>query len=553
MTTVIWQLLIGLGVFLFGMHQLENGIKSLSGAALRRWIPRATNTPLSSSFCGVAVTAVLQSSSMVSLLVLAFASAGLIPLMNAVGVLLGANLGTTFTGWVVATLGFKLDLEAMAIPMTGVAGALVVMSEKAPRLRATGETFLGLGLLLFGLSLMKDSVAGLPEQWDIRSLQGLSPWVYFLAGALVTALIQSSSAAMMMTLTALNAELIALPEAMALVIGADLGTTSTTILGSLTGSTVKKQLAFSHCFYNLVVDIAAFLILLPWAEDMLAWLEISDPLYGLVAFHSIMNFIGLLVFLPLLRFYSRWIEHLFKEPEVDIEALAAMPEVIPEAALPVMARRVREIWVLYFCNVMAQFQLKIDDVRLSGNARELIEPEFHSRDFMARYEAIKGLERQILQLSVALQRQRLDESQSRLLSDLLNVARALTYSAKTLKDIQHSVEWLRQDDSSLAESLLTMEREHLIVLQEQLYGFVTEVREQQFSLEMVDELHKTCDQHQQSMDELVYREAVQDDSLGDQVSSLLNVSRELRHAEKESLRVIAAWQLCLPAVQESLK
>lgn len=552
MTTIIGQLLIGLGVFLFGMQQLENGIKSLSGASLRRWIPQATNTPVSSSLCGVVVTAILQSSSMVSLLILAFASAGLIPLMNAVGVLLGANLGTTFTGWVVATLGFKLDLEAMAIPITGVAGALVVMSEKAPRLRAISEAFLGLGLLLFGLSLMKDSVAGLPQQWDIRSLQGLSPWVYFLAGAAMTALIQSSSAAMMMTLTALNAELIALPEAMALIIGADLGTTSTTILGSLSGSTVKKQLAFSHCFYNLVVDVAAFLILLPWAEPMLAWLEISDPLYGLVAFHSIMNLLGLLVFLPLLRFYSRWIERLFKEPEVDIEALTALPEVIPEAALPVMARRVREIWVLYFCNLMAQFRLGIDDVKLSEHARELIEPEYHSRDFMARYEAIKSLERQILQLSVAIQRQRLDDAQSRLLADLLEVARALTYSAKTLKDIQHSVEWLRHDESSVAVNLLALEREHLMQLQGQLYSFVTEPREQQFSVEVVEELQKTSDLHQQRMDELVYREALHDESLQEQVSSLLNVNRELRHAEKQSLRVIATWQLCLPTVRESL-
>jgi phosphate:Na+ symporter len=542
MITIIWQLLIGLGIFLFGMSQLETGIKLLSGASLRRWIPLATNTPVTSSACGVVVTAVLQSSSMVSLLVLAFASAGLIPLMNAVGVLLGANLGTTATGWVVATIGFKLDLEAMAIPLTGLASAVVVASDKMPRIKAAGTAFLGLGLLLLGLSLMKDSVADLPQQWDISQLQGLSPWVYFIVGALITALIQSSSAAMMMTLTALNAELIALPEAIALVIGADLGTTSTTILGSLTGSPVKKQLAFSHCFYNLVVDIAAFLILLPFAGYLLAWLDIDDPLYGLVAFHSFMNLLGLLVFLPLLKYYSRWIENLFRAPVDSLDSLAALPEVIPEAALPVVEKQVAQLWQWHLCNLMAQFQISPRDLKLADDLSDDVAAELEGQSFISRYEAIKGAERKILQLSAAVQRESLNETQSQQLSELLQVGRALSYAAKTLKDIEHTTGELLNDTDELGQQLLLQQQQYLQQQLAELVGLVTEPHERDFVLESIEDLQKLADQHQQQMDQLVYHRALTESSL--EVSSLLNINRELSHAAKETLRAIAVWQRC---------
>ncbi|GAA5316457.1 MAG: hypothetical protein AseanaTS_16610 [Candidatus Pelagadaptatus aseana] len=540
MATIIWQLFIGLGIFLFGMSQLEAGIKMLSGATLRRWIPKATSTPLSSSACGVAVTAILQSSSMVSLLVLAFASAGLIPLMNAIGVLLGANLGTTFTGWVVATLGFKLDLEAMAIPMTGVAGAVIVASDKSPRLKAAGTAFLGLGLLLLGLSLMKDSVADLPEQWDISVLQGLPPWVYFLVGALVTALIQSSSATMMMTLTALNAELIALPEAIALVIGADLGTTSTTILGSLTGSPIKKQLAFSHCFYNLVVDIAAFLILLPYAEQLLAWFSIEDPLYGLVAFHSLMNFIGLLVFLPLLKYYSAWIETLFRSPEDDLENLANLPEVIPEAALPAMEHQIALLWQWHWCNLMEQFDISPDDLNLADERAQMARDELELHNFSTRYEAIKASERKILKLSSALHREKLDDNQSQILAEMMQVGRALSYAAKTLKDIEHNTRELADDPTELGQELLQQQKQFLQKLIEELVGLVTEPRELAFVEESMEALQKASDQHQQKMDELVYHRALNESSVA--ISSLLNINREMSHALKETLRAISVWQ-----------
>ena len=274
---LIIDLLIGLGIFLFGMNQLERGIESLSSAWIKQWLARTTRNPLGSVLSGTAITALLQSSSMVGLIILAFASAGIIPLYNAIGVLLGANLGTTFTGWIVATLGFKLSLSAAALPAVGLGCLIQVFADAWPKIRAAGALLFGLGLLLFGLALMKDAVAGLPEQLDLEQLREFGPLQFLLVGAVLTAVIQSSSATMMIALTALHTGIIDLPGAAALIIGADLGTTSTTALGSIKGSPIKRQLALAHFLFNLIVDLLAFLVLLPALPKLLQWTGLQDP------------------------------------------------------------------------------------------------------------------------------------------------------------------------------------------------------------------------------------------------------------------------------------
>jgi len=257
------------------MSQLEYSISKLGDARLRIWLRSSTNTPLASISTGIISTALLQSSSMVSLLVLAFASAGLLPLVNAIGIIVGANLGTTLTGWLVALLGFKLDLAAAALPLFGLAAFALALTKRQTRFHYISGIVLGFALLLFGLGIMKSSMETIPDLWDITVLQGHNGFVYLLAGVLIAALVQSSSAVMIMALAAVDAQIIALTEAAALIIGADLGTTSTTVLASITGNTIKRKLAFAHFIFNFFVDFAAFFLLLPILPAMLAFASIS--------------------------------------------------------------------------------------------------------------------------------------------------------------------------------------------------------------------------------------------------------------------------------------
>lgn len=160
---ILIDFLLGLAIFLYGMHELERGIRKLSDARLRYWLRNSTGTSFGSVVTGIFTTAILQSSSMVSLMVLAFAAAGILPLVNSVGIILGANLGTTLTGWIVATLGFKLNLEAISLEVFAAGAAVVVLFGRYRKLRHAAIAVVGLGLLLFGLGLMKTSMETLPE------------------------------------------------------------------------------------------------------------------------------------------------------------------------------------------------------------------------------------------------------------------------------------------------------------------------------------------------------------------------------------------------------
>ena len=304
----------GLGFFLFAMKMLEKALKLTAGTRLQKSIAEKTDTPIEAILTGTVSTAILQSSSLVGLIVLALCGAGMLPLFNAIGVMIGANLGTTFTGWIVTFIGFKLNLTKFAFYIVGLSGVVHIASSNQ-KLINFSNFFIALGLLLIGLDLMKDSSAGVAEQVDINEFKKHSVFYFLFLGIVLSAIIQSSSAVMMITLSALNIDVIDLHHAAALVIGADLGTTSTVLLGSIKGAGIKRQLAFAHLMFNLITDIIAFILLLPFITHLMAFLNITDPLYSLVAFHSLFNLVGILLFFPFLRKFSQFLEARFKEGE----------------------------------------------------------------------------------------------------------------------------------------------------------------------------------------------------------------------------------------------
>ncbi len=361
------MLAIGLVLFLFGMHQLETGVRSLGYNTFKRWLSSSTASPAGSALIGVTVTSILQSSSMVSLLVLAFASAGALPLYNAIGVLFGANLGTTVTGWMAATLGFKLSLNLFALPMMATGALMQLVSVRLKWLLSLGTVLFGLGLIIFGLNIMKEAVADLPGQLNLEALQGYGLGVYFLVGAAIAASIQSSSATMMITLAALHAGMLDLSAAAALVIGADLGTTSTTVLGSIGGHYIKRQLALAHFLFNVLVDLAAFFILLPLLPRLLSVFSLQDPLYSLVAFPQ-----------PVQPTWPAAVSAILEDPsptgladascpwrEVD-RPLVGQPTTVPDAALLAIDHVLSEMRLSSVVLGMHGFHLQPEQLQLTG-------------------------------------------------------------------------------------------------------------------------------------------------------------------------------------------
>ncbi|NND83440.1 MAG: Na/Pi cotransporter family protein [Gammaproteobacteria bacterium] len=534
-------LLFGLAIFLFAMHSLERGIRAASGDSLNKWMSAGTNNPVSSAATGIMVTAILQSSSMVSLVALAFVSAGIIPLYNGIGIVLGANLGTTVTGWVVTVVGFKMDLQAMVVPLLGIGSAMSLVSSNT-RARGLGRALFAFGLLIFGLDLMKQSVAGLAHIVDFSSYQELPSWVFLLIGVLLAAVMQSSSAVMIITLSFLHSETIVLTQAAAIVIGADLGTTSTTILGSLGQSMVKKQLAFAHVFFNLLVNSLAFLFLLPVLPQLLAASSISDPLFGLVAFHSFFNLAGLLLFLPLLHWYTRWIKRVLPQPVAAENRYFEVPVEVPAAALDSLtqARRhlCRRALNMHFA------ELEINPETVPGHALVSLddaESETYDQTFEAQYESLKNSEAKLLKYAAKLRLQGLDKGQEGAIRREIEATRSCVYASKTLKDIRADFAQLHHTlNSDFATGLIALHQTFLLQFFRALLPLLFAPHDRAYVREQTEALHELNGRHYDDSNDYIEGCLNGDSQEIPTLSTWFNLNHELHHYSRYMIRSAAA-------------
>lgn len=304
----------GIGLFLLGMLLLTDGIKALAGTALRDVLTRFVRGPFSAMASGATLTTVLQSSSATMLTTIGFVSAGLITFPQAIGVIFGANLGTTSTGWIVSLLGFKFSMGSIALPLVTL-GALMRLLLKG-KASSIGIAIAGFGLLFFGIGLLQEGMSGLAERIDPASLPGdgvLGKLLLVLVGIAMTVVMQSSSAAMAVTLAALHTGGIDIAQGAALVIGQNIGTTVKSILASIGGSNAVKRTAAAHIFFNLVTGVVAFALLPVFDWVVRLWEARTGDQAGvgtLAGFHTAFNLLGVLIFLPILGRFSRLIERI---------------------------------------------------------------------------------------------------------------------------------------------------------------------------------------------------------------------------------------------------
>lgn len=313
----ILQLLGGVGLFLFGMAVMTSGLRKLAGSRLRRWLANSTRTTLSGVVTGSVMTALVQSSSATTVAAIGFVGAGLITFTQSLGIIFGANIGTTFTGWMVALIGFKLKLASAALPLLFVAAICYLFKQHRP-LRGLGKALGGFCLVFLGISYLQ---VGLENYNDVIDL---SRWtadhlggrlILLLIGIAFTLLTQSSSATVAAAITALNAGILDLPQAASVVIGADIGTTVTAAVATIGGSTASRRTGFAHVIYNLMTGVVAFLIL-PLYLAVVARLPaafLDSPEVIAVSFHSFFNILGVILILPFAGWFGRTIERIFPE------------------------------------------------------------------------------------------------------------------------------------------------------------------------------------------------------------------------------------------------
>ncbi len=323
MIGTIFSILGSLGMFLFGMKIMSEALQKLSGDRLRGMMRTMTRNRFAGLATGTAVTTLVQSSSASTVMIVSFVNAGLLTLTESIGMIMGANLGTTTTFWIISFLGFKFSVSSLALPIMGV--ALPLLFARKSQIKDTGEFLIGFGLLFLGLAFLKDSVPdikGNPEVLQfITSYTGHGIWsVLFFCffGVILTTIVQSSSVAGAITITMAAKGWIDYPTACAIILGENIGTTITANLAALTANTTAKRAAFAHFIFNIIGVIWA-VALFGWFTGFIDYLVPSnsaDPAHipmHMAAFHSMFNVLNAALLIGFVPQLAKLVERIIKE------------------------------------------------------------------------------------------------------------------------------------------------------------------------------------------------------------------------------------------------
>ena len=362
----IFTLLGALGMFLYGMNLMSSGLQKAAGKRLRGFLSAMTSNPLKGVMTGLGITTVIQSSSATTVMVVSFVNAGLLTLAQAIGVIMGANIGTTVTAWMVSWLGFKADISVLAVPLM-LFGFLYSNSKKDKR-KNIGELIVGFSLLFLGLSFMKDSVPDLRETPEV--LEFVTTWssygfgfvlLFLTFGTILTLVLQSSSATMAITLIMLSMGWIPFDMACAMVLGENIGTTITANIAASVGNTPAKRAAMSHTIFNVFGVIWALILFKPFLQLVGVITEnlfglpnpaadgfvVTDPasatgtaaLYGLSMLHTLFNLTNTLLLIWFTKWIARavsWIIPLPKNQDKEVyrlQYISAGPLATPELSV----------------------------------------------------------------------------------------------------------------------------------------------------------------------------------------------------------------------------
>ncbi len=359
----IFTLLGALGMFLYGMNLMSSGLQKAAGDKLRGFLSAMTSNPFKGVLTGLGITSIIQSSSATTVMVVSFVNAGLLTLTQAIGVIMGANIGTTVTAWLVAWLGFKADISILAIPLM-LFGFLFSNSKKNKH-QNIGELIVGFSLLFLGLSFMKESVPDLRETPQV--LEFVSNWssygfgsvLLFLAfGTILTLVLQSSSATMAITLIMLSMGWIPFHMACAMVLGENIGTTITANIAAAVGNTQAKRAAMSHTIFNVFGVIWALILFKPFTALVGKVIELfglpnpaaegfavvegdmgcsTAALYGLSMLHTMFNTINTLILVWFIKYIEKAVVWIIKPKNQEAEPfrlkyISAGPLATPELA-----------------------------------------------------------------------------------------------------------------------------------------------------------------------------------------------------------------------------
>ncbi|MDB9954138.1 Na/Pi symporter [Flavobacteriaceae bacterium] len=529
-------ILAGVSILLFGMIMLEEGFKVFTKGPLQNILKGVTDKLYKSLTAGAFVTALIQSSSLVSVITISFISAGLISLSGGLGLIFGANIGTTATAWLVAGFGLKIKISALAMPV--LIFGLIFSFQKKKSLKGIGNVLAGLGFFFLGIHYMKEGFDVFKDFIDLTqfAVTGfLGALLYTGLGILITTILQSSSATLALILTALAAQQIEYENALALAIGANVGTTITAILGSLGSNIAGKRLAGGHLVFNVVTGFVALVLIFPLARLVnviadLVNIAPTDYTLKLAIFHTIFNVMGVLIMIPFISKLEKLLIRVFKEKiNKDIDEPKYLNKAVlefPSSAVTALFKESKYLYQNAIFKIVAHgLNIHRADIKSDLKIKKIIKKSTDPMEIDVEemyYKKVKTIYSEILIYATIIHDDlKLSKTQSKAVNDIKTANRKMVEIIKDVRELHKNVSFsLEHQNPHLLKEYDGFRKKVTKVLRI-IYLFRTEENSSKFSTklsELKSEAKEHIRQSNTSIDNLIRKNLI----TSEMASSLFN-------------------------------
>lgn len=516
----IWKALAGIAIFLVGMRLLEDSLSKLASRSFKLFLKKQTSNRLKGVLGGTLLSAVLQSSSVLNLMVLAFVGAGIISMQNALSVILGANLGANTNSWIIALVAFKANIATLAYPIITFAGVGYFFFSTENRYHKWSSFFLGLGFILMGLDIIKNSMGGLLKEIDFSLFENQSILIFFFVGIIITFLAQTSSVTMALTLSALNVQVLSLYQALAIVLGGELGTTLKFIIAGISGTAAKKRVAFGNFFINLVTALIALIFLSTIKTFITGFLHINDDLMAVVVFQSLVNIGSILLFFPFLPAFGRFLEKRFQTREPGVQFIHKTPASDTNHAILAFEEESR---VFLFGTL--DFALNCFD--LPGETIHEKKAAFdHGKTITEKYDHLKYLHGRIHDYYILMHETSPGDNNREKQNRLISSVRNGMYSAKNIKDALPDIMQLRNSSNDVKYQFYIRIRKMIQTFCKQLTGILEKKEDLPGENEMMDIFKSLPEQYTLTL-EFLYHENTAGQVNATEITTLINFNRQI--------------------------
>jgi phosphate:Na+ symporter len=525
----IWKMLAGVAFFLLAMNFMEQALRQLAGRRFKLFLKKQTQHKAKAIAGGAVITGLLQSSSIVNLLVLGMAGAGVVGMENALALMLGSNLGTTLDSWLLALAGFNYNISNFVLPVVAVTGIASAFMNNESRWFQWFRFLFSLAFVFVSLDFIKTGMEGFVKQTDLSQFVNYPIVVFLLLGILLTALVQSSSAVIALTLSALYTDAVTLYMAMAIVLGSEVGTTLKLFLAAAKGDVIKKRVALGNFLFNIITVIMLFFLLAPIHRLITNVIQISNNLLALVFFQTFVNLCSVLLFFPLLPAMSRFLLKRYNDADDESSYISKVP--VTDAVLAIGAL---ENEVKHLVNHVIEYSMDSFKLVTPVAVYPSMDKKFLQKTVAEKYEYIKQLHGEMHRFYLRVQNNATSTADTERLENLISSIRNIMYAAKNIRDAQHDIEQVRNSSNDAKYGFYTSSRETIAGFYNRVIALLNENGGKGHFDELKALYQSVTEGYTASLEKL-YKEKLASYVDEKEITTLINFNRELYTSFKSLL------------------